>query len=152
MLIDEKIDLNVIYIDDDTDDWECFSEAIKEVGINYNLTLLNSCTDLIKLLGSGKPVDIIFLDINMPVNDGKQCLKILKDNPSYKSIPIIMLSVSNSTCDIDDVYELGAHYHVIKPYAHLNFVATLKLIFGVDWKQPQPIPAKDKFLINLAYT
>jgi CheY-like chemotaxis protein len=144
-------ELAILYVDDDADDREFFAEALEKMDIPYKLHTIGSCMQLIDLLDAGQPVDIIFLDVNMPVKDGKQCLREIKAHETYRNIPVIIFTVSKSERDIDEVYNLGAHYHVIKPYAHINFMASLKIIFEIDWKTTQPIPAKEKFVINYSF-
>jgi DNA-binding NarL/FixJ family response regulator len=53
--------------------------------------------------------------------------------------------------DVDETYQSGAHYYVIKPYALNNYVETIKRIFNLDWKIEQPVPSKENFIINLAF-
>ena len=144
-------DMTVLYVDDDPDDRFFFEEAIEQLKIPCRLLMADSCMAM-KTIIEDAHIDIIFLDINMPVIDGKQCLKEIKSNEKFKDIPVVAFTVSKSDRDIEEVYQLGAHYHIVKPYAHINFIATLKIIFALDWKKPQPKPAKDKFVINLAYT
>ncbi|MCP5106443.1 MAG: response regulator [bacterium] len=51
---------------------------------------------------------MIFLDISMPVLDGFQTLKELKENPLFKKIPVVMLTTSRRHEDIQKSYEYGA--------------------------------------------
>ncbi len=67
------------------------------------------------------------------------------------NIPVLIFSTSEYDKDIDDVYSLGAHLHVVKPYASINFNTTLKIIFDINWREQQPIPPRDKFVIKLNY-
>jgi CheY-like chemotaxis protein len=148
---EEKAKIHIIYVDDDAEDHEIFAEALKELGENYQLIPASGCPDLLECLESNKQADIIFMDINMPQITGIECLKLLKDNERYKDIPVIIFSVSKSQADIDTVYELGAHYHMIKPVAHLNLIASLKIILEINWKSRPARPSRDNFIINLAY-
>jgi CheY-like chemotaxis protein len=59
--------------------------------------------------------DVIFLDINMPIMNGWECLKKLKSNSTYQSIPIFMYSTSSAKKDIDMAYGLGAMLFLTKP-------------------------------------
>jgi CheY-like chemotaxis protein len=150
-LTSDPTPLRILYIDDDADDRLFFAEALEKLELNYTLISLSSCMQLTQTLRESGPVDIIFLDINMPVIDGKQCLKLIKSIDLYRNIPVIIFTVSKSEKEIEETYDLGAHYHVVKPYAHINFMASLKIIFSIDWKSGQPIPAKEDYLINYSY-
>lgn len=143
--------LNLLLVDDDQDDIDYFAEALKGIKLPHQLSLAMRSSVLFSLLEEGKIYDIIFLDLNMPEINGKQCLKLLKANPLYKDIPVIIFTGSKYQPDVDDSYELGAHYHFVKPYSHLNYAASLKIIFDTDWKKKPSVPPRDNFLINFTF-
>jgi two-component system response regulator len=58
---------------------------------------------------------LILLDIRMPKVDGLEVLKELKEDPTFKAIPVVMLSASERPEDIDTSYNLGANSYVTKP-------------------------------------
>ena len=148
-----KDPIRIVLVDNDEDDQLFFSEALSKIDISYSLKLVSDCMTLLNLIEEGKDCfDIIFLDINMPVMNGKQCLMALKHSDLCKHIPVIIFSISDFEKDIDEVYSLGAHYHIVKPYAGINLVATLKIIFDINWKNPPPVPPKDRFLINFTFS
>lgn len=144
--------LRVLYVDDDPDDRMFFTEALQKLSFPYEINTISHCLELIQYLDAGEKFDIIFLDVNMPLMNGKQCLRVLKANEKYRDIPVIIFTVSQNQHDIDEVYDIGAHFYIVKPYAHANFVASLSKVFEVDWKKPQAIQSKDKFVINYAYS
>lgn len=59
--------------------------------------------------------DLILLDINLPRLDGKEVLTFIKQSISFKKIPVIILSTSNSERDIEECYQQGANCYVVKP-------------------------------------
>jgi CheY-like chemotaxis protein len=59
--------------------------------------------------------NLILLDIKMPKVDGLEVLRILKEDPEFKVIPVVMLSASERPEDIDASYKLGANSFVTKP-------------------------------------
>ncbi|MFI5218693.1 MAG: response regulator [Bacteroidia bacterium] len=143
--------LKILLVDDDKDDADIFAEALKNLKVPHLLTTTDRCTSLFSLLDEGKTYDIIFLDINMPEINGKQCLASLKAHPEYKHIPVIIFTGSKSPPDIDDSYQLGAHYHMVKPYSQINYSESLKAIFTTNWKKKPPVPPRDNFLINFTF-
>jgi CheY-like chemotaxis protein len=144
--------LNILLVEDDKDDILFFKEAVEKLEIVNELVIAYNGEEVFSLLCDEKKIfDLIFLDINIPLKDGKQCLKEIKAHEKYKEIPVIMFSGSQAQSDVDEVYELGAHYHVVKPYAHSNYVASLKIVFEKNWKEKQPRPPKEKFVVNLTF-
>jgi len=146
-----KENLRILFVDDEEDDLLFFKEALDRLNISYKLSAAQSCQGVFGHIDSEEVFDIIFLDINMPVMDGKACLKAIKSNDQYKDVPVIIFTVSTSREDIDEVYNAGAHYYLIKPHAQINFVAALKMIFNIDWNGLQPKPEMNEFVINFSY-
>ena len=143
--------LNILLVEDDSDDVLFFKEAVEKLEIVNELSCVRDCMELFSLLDENKTFDVIFLDINLPVMDGKECLKQIKANEKYKEVPIIIFTGSSEQSDVDAVYEYGAHYHVVKPYAHINYIASLKIVLGINWKEKQPRPLKENFVVNLTF-
>jgi CheY-like chemotaxis protein len=103
--------------DDDADDANLFCEALAGIGSTIECHTAENGLELFELLSrhdTYKP-DIIFLDINMPIMNGWDCLKKLKDSSNYKNIPIIMYSTSSAKKDIEMAYSLGALLFLKKP-------------------------------------
>ena len=102
--------------EDDKDDRELFHEALS--GINTNIILYcteNGSEAVDKLVNLHKKPHLIFLDINMPVMNGWQCLKQIKDDPNYRQIPVIVYSTSSHQKERDFAMDLGAIHFFSKP-------------------------------------
>ena len=104
-------------IDDDEDDRSFFIEAIVKKKINSPLYIeANDGEDALrKLLKVKQLPDFIFLDINMPRMDGRECLKQLKQDDKLKHIPVIMYSTFFSEKTINEFHKLGASNCMTKP-------------------------------------
>jgi CheY-like chemotaxis protein len=74
--------IKILYADDDDDDGFLFRQALDEVNPFTKLKLVTDGEKLMKYLASAdeEHPDIIFLDINMPCKNGKQCLKEIRSN------------------------------------------------------------------------
>jgi CheY-like chemotaxis protein len=139
--------LRIIYVDDDHDECFLFAEALQRLSIKHKLYTANKCSDLVKLLKEKDDIDIIFLDMNMPITDGKECLKEVKSNHQWRGIPVIVLTGSYNKYDIDEVYSLGAHLYIIKPFIHTEFVRMLNVLLTSHWLK-SPTPSFNKFVIK----
>src|SRR4051794_40368807 len=104
-------------VDDDIDDQELFMEAVSEVDQSIECISASDCEEALDLLKSGKVVlpDMIFLDLNMPRLNGKQCLAELKRQANLKHIPVIIYSTSSEKKDIEETTKLGAAHFLTKP-------------------------------------
>lgn len=107
----------VMLIDDDIDDAELFKEALSE--INSSIVLVyhqDSRTALKQLLDSHRDLpELIFLDINMPVVSGWQCLTEFKNSEHLKDIAVIMFTTSSQSREKEIAKELGAQGFITKP-------------------------------------
>jgi CheY-like chemotaxis protein len=106
----------ILVVDDDIDDLLFFADALVEIDPQIECVAAVNGIEAIKKLET-LPVrpDYIFLDLNMPKMNGKQCLKHIKNNPLLQSIPVIIYSTSRLQDDMDEVRELGATAFLIKP-------------------------------------
>jgi CheY-like chemotaxis protein len=58
---------------------------------------------------------IILLDLNLPETDGREILRLIKNDENLKSIPVIIFTTSESDKDISDCYQSGANSYITKP-------------------------------------
>jgi len=70
--------------------------------------------------------DMILLDLNLPGMDGKEILKTIKQNPTLKRIPVIILTTSQADRDIVQTYNLNANAYVIKPLDFEQFMNIIR--------------------------
>lgn len=64
--------------------------------------------------GEPKPM-VILLDINMPKVNGLEALQELKSHPEFRTLPIVMLTTSSVSEDIQTAYRYGANSFIVKP-------------------------------------
>lgn len=108
--------MTVFIIDDDDDDKEIFCEAMADIsGSSVCLAASNGQEALHKLQHIAALPDFIFLDLNMPRMNGKQCLVHLKKDQRLASIPVVIYSTSKLQADREETKELGAVYFLTKP-------------------------------------
>ena len=88
---------NIFLVEDDEDDQQFFQEAITDIDNTICLKLAVNGLDALNKLGSMSILpDLIFMDINMPLMNGLDCLVKLKSNAQFKNIPVVILSTSPS--------------------------------------------------------
>jgi CheY-like chemotaxis protein len=105
-----------LLVDDDVDDTEMFIEAL--AGIDNSIKCHNAVDGRValeKLNELDNNPNLIFLDINMPVMNGWQFLKIIKEDERYKQIPVIVISTSSHQRETTIALELGALCYLTKP-------------------------------------
>lgn len=75
---------------------------------------------------------LILLDLKMPKVSGIQVLEKVKSDPDLKSIPVVMLTSSKESPDVEQCFELGANSYIVKPVDSDNFFNAIKEI-GLYW-------------------
>ncbi len=85
-------------------------------------TGINSCGE------KGLQIDLIVLDLNLPKIHGMDVLKILKNDPKHKSIPIVVFSTSFDPKTISEVRKNGANGYITKPASFKEFEENIKLL------------------------
>lgn len=127
----------ILLIDDNPDDFEATSRAIKKNDLRNPIHWCASGLDAKHFLFKTGPYEgakdelpiLIFLDLNMPGLDGRSLLKEVKAAPHLKQIPVVVLTTSNASQDVNECYQLGAATYVQKPldFASLsNVIKTMK--------------------------
>jgi len=107
----------VLLIDDDRDDAELFKEALFEINSSIVFEHYEDSKAGLKLLLEKQTdlPDLIFLDINMPIVSGWQCLTEFKKTEHLKHIPVILFTTSSQTKEKEIADELGAEGFITKP-------------------------------------
>ena len=108
--------LTVLIVDDDDDDKEMFCETVKDISQSYNCLSASNGQEALQLLQNSYPLpDFIFLDLNLPRINGKQCLAQLKKIERLSTIPVIIYTTTRSEEEREKTRELGAVYFLTKP-------------------------------------
>ena len=112
--------LHIFIIDDDSEDQELLMEAFCELNISIKFsTAVNGREGINKLTdGSVQKPDLIIVDLNMPMINGKQFLAEIKNNPLFKELTVIICSTSANDKDIKESLVLGAAQYFQKPSSY----------------------------------
>jgi two-component system, response regulator len=124
---------DIILAEDNLDEAHLTIRTLKKNG-HERIRHLRDGEEFMKLIqdpASPKP-KLILLDLKMPKMDGIEVLRLLKSNPAWKSVPVVMLTSSDSEKDIVESYELGVNAYIVKPVSTDNFKKAI-LDIGVFW-------------------
>jgi CheY-like chemotaxis protein len=134
--------MKILLIDDDADDCLLFCEAINLIDDTIECVIASNGEEALLALDAIVP-DIIFMDINMPVLDGKECLKQIKSTEILKNIPTVICSTSSDPIEIDNILDLGAGY-ITKPASFdllvnslRQFIIPLKIQLWINSLRPE---------------
>ena len=142
--------LHIILTDDDADDRLFFKEAIEETKIKTVLTLLNDGMQLMDYLNQPgvRLPNVVFLDLNMPLKNGMECLKEIRMNSRLSELAIVIYSTSGSEQDIEDAFVNGANIYIKKPNDFSKLKSTLAQIITRNWQYHTLGLKKENFLFS----
>lgn len=118
-------------IDDDIDDRDLFAIAIQGLDKEVELYTAADCTEAMHILKSEELFvpDCIFLDLNMPGLNGKECLPEIKKIPRLAGVPIIIYTTSSMQKDRNETLKLGAADFLTKESSIGQLRHSLKNLF-----------------------
>src|SRR6476619_3720581 len=100
----------ILLAEDDEDDYFLFCEAIKDFQDPLKLNWVRNGEELMDELKHNK-TEIIFLDINMPLKNGFECLTEIRSDDSLKKIAVIVYSTSDDSNLVNRMYNAGANLY-----------------------------------------
>ena len=83
---------------------------------DYNLVIARNGQEAVDFIFDEQAIDIILLDRMMPIMDGMDVLRRIKNNPKKMNIPVIMQTALGEGEDISSAYKEGVFYYLTKPY------------------------------------
>lgn len=105
--------LNILVVEDSPTMRQLISFAIKRIPQSRIIEATDG-VDALKKMASEK-IDIILADINMPIMDGLKLVSLVRNNPSYKDIPIIIITTEGAEEDKNKALAIGANAYLTKP-------------------------------------
>ena len=101
----------ILVIDDNPDMHRLYRTALARGG--YRLLQANSGADALLVMGDHFP-DVILLDLAMPTMDGVEFLKVLRQQPEWQSVPVIVITAFSTGNGLEFIKDLGVTEHFVK--------------------------------------
>jgi CheY-like chemotaxis protein len=127
----------ILMADDDGEDCVLVRDAMQETGRACDLRFVRNGEELFDYLrhqgeyaeGKNAPrPDLILLDLKMPCKDGRETLRELKSDSQWQCIPVIMLTTSTASNDVEACYRMGVNAYVTKPPTFRKLVDVLETL------------------------
>jgi CheY-like chemotaxis protein len=126
----------ILLVDDDPDDQFIFTDAVDEMAMDIECVTASNGFEALHYLESAVQIpSLIFLDLNMPVMDGFDCLKLIKRNSRFKKIPVIIFTTSDNPSDKKRVEKLGADFFFTKTPDFKLLKEKLREIFETNFSK-----------------
>lgn len=126
--------IDILLVEDNPGDVQLTREALQEVKVLTNLFVVENGVEALDFLykknnhTSAIRPDIIFLDLNLPLKNGREVLEIIKSDDDLKRIPVVILTSSKAEEDIVKSYNLHANCYITKPLDFAQFAGVVKAI------------------------
>ena len=143
--------MQILLCDDDEDDRIFFSEAMKELKIQYDLNVFETGIQLMDYLHHPETnlPHILFLDINMPCKSGLECLKEIREHARFKELVIAIYSTSGSEEDIEETFTNGANIYIKKPSDFNQLKKIIHQVLHMNWQYHTSKFNKETFFLSL---
>jgi CheY-like chemotaxis protein len=138
---------NILLVDDSINDVTLIKAALKDANFGNEIIVAEDGEEALDFLYKrgkfadylgGEPV-FIFLDIKMPLMNGIEVLKIIRADAAFNKVPIIMLTSSRDSNDLNECYNSGANSFVVKPVNIKDFMGVVKEL-GQYWVVVNELP------------
>ncbi len=138
----------ILLVEDDARDLELTLVALERSQLANEVVVVRDGAEALDYLNregahaarsEGNPA-VILLDLKLPKVNGLEVLKAVRSTEPLKSIPVVMLTSSQTESDVVQSYALGVNAYVVKPVEFQQFVAAIADL-GVFWavlNEPPP--------------
>lgn len=137
--------MHILLADDDLDDCMLFEDVLRELYNQPRLSVVNDGRQLMNFLeGADMFPDILFLDLNMPLKNGYECVKEIRQSKRLQKIPIVIFSTSAKPAAVEVLYEQGINLYIKKPDDFQALIYMIKKVLATDWEHF--VPARGEVL------
>lgn len=130
----------ILLVEDTDEDAELTMRALEECGVSNRITRACDGAEALDFLFrrgtfATRPDEhpiVVLLDLKLPRIDGLDVLRALRAAPSTNHVPVVVMTSSRQSPDIEAAYEAGANAYVVKPIGFEEFARAVKSI-GHFW-------------------
>jgi two-component system, chemotaxis family, response regulator Rcp1 len=126
--------IEILLVEDNPGDVRLTREALRDGKVNNTMAVAGDGMEAIAFLrregeyAQATRPDLILLDLNLPRMNGFEVLDVIKEDPEFKRIPVVILTTSQAEQDIVRSYDLHANAYVTKPVDLDQFIKVIKAI------------------------
>jgi CheY-like chemotaxis protein len=126
--------IEILLVEDNPGDVRLTREALRDAKVNNTMAVAGDGMKAIAFLrregeyAQATRPDLILLDLNLPRMNGFEVLDVIKEDPEFKRIPVVILTTSQAEQDIVRSYDLHANAYVTKPVDLDQFIKVIKAI------------------------
>lgn len=125
-------EISILLVEDDPDHVDLTRIALQTARVPFGLDVAMDGTEALQYLRREEPYrnaaipDLILLDLNLPKLDGREVLRAIKSDPDLRRIPVIVLTTSSDTADVEAAYQNHANSYITKPTDFDDFLHAIE--------------------------
>lgn len=120
---------NVLVVEDSPTMRQLIVFALKRIR-GLKITEANDGVDGLKKISAEK-FDLILTDINMPIMDGLKLVSLVRNDPTHKEVPIVIITTEGATEDKDRAIAIGANDYITKPIQTIKIIEVTKRLLNL---------------------
>jgi two-component system, chemotaxis family, response regulator Rcp1 len=126
--------VEILLVEDNSADVVLVREALREGKVRNDIHVAADGIEAMKFLrrrgefDKAPRPDLILLDLNLPLKDGREVLEEIKSDPELQSIPVVILTTSKDEEDVTKSYQLHANSFITKPVSFDQFLKVMRSI------------------------
>lgn len=120
---------NVLVVEDSPTMRQLIVFALKRIR-GLNITEANDGVDGLKKISAEK-FDLILTDINMPIMDGLKLVSLVRNDPNYKDVPIVIITTEGANEDKERAMAIGANDYITKPIQTTKIIDVTKKLLSL---------------------
>jgi len=130
-------DFTILLVEDNPDDVLLIQRAFRKANLVNPISVVDDGEKAIAYLsGSGEYADrsrhpvpvLVLLDLKLPRKSGHEVLAWIKQHPALKRMPVVVLTSSTETVDVNQAYDHGANSYLVKPVGFDDLFAMVKTL------------------------
>ena len=139
--------LDILLIEDNQNDIELFLNVVEWISMGDQVKVFPDGREALDYLfcrghyqeSSIKLPSVIFVDLKMPLINGKEILKMIRKDKRTRTLPVVVFTSSDLEADIGDTYKYGVNSYVIKPVKFEKYAETIREIINY-WRNVNTPP------------
>ncbi len=143
--------IHILLADDDADDRMIFRDAFEELKMKTYVQTVNDGVELMNYLNTddAKLPHVLFLDLNMPLKNGLQCLEEIRKSKKLRELSVAIYSTSSSEANIEETFIKGANIYIKKPTEFATLKKVLSEVMAINWQYQTSGLNKETFMLSI---
>ena len=138
----------LLVVEDSDEDFDTVLDAARRIGLKHEIRRAATADDCLRLLSEWErerlpEPALVLLDLNTPGTDGRDALRLIRQNDRLRSLPLVILSTSANPRDVEFCYATGANAYHTKPVDYPAHLQVLSEIFDY-WVHRVTLPSSSR--------